>query len=49
LAVERFPVEGGHIMLFARSIGDKNPVYYDEEYARASGYPTVVAPPTFPA
>jgi acyl dehydratase len=24
-------------------------MYYDEEYARAAGYPTIVAPPTFPA
>ena len=40
MAVERFPVEAGHIMLFARSIGDKNPVYYGE-----AG--DVIAPPTF--
>lgn len=47
MAVERFPVEGGHIMLFARSIGDKNPVYYDEEYAKGTGAGSIVAPPTF--
>lgn len=40
MAVKRFPVEAGHIMLFARSIGDKNPVYYGE-----AG--DVIAPPTF--
>ncbi len=40
MAVERFPVEAGHIMLFARSIGDKNPVYYGEAGE-------VIAPPTF--
>ena len=40
MAVKRFAVEGGHIMLFARSIGDKNPVYYGE-----AG--DVIAPPTF--
>ena len=27
MAVERFPVEAGHILMFARSIGDANPVY----------------------
>ena len=42
-------VEKGAIRRFAESLGDYNPIYYDEEYARASGYPTVVAPPTFPA
>ena len=42
-------VEKGAIRRFAEAIGDFNPVYYDEEYARAAGYPTVVAPPTFPA
>jgi acyl dehydratase len=42
-------VEKGAIRRFAEALGDYNPVYYDEEYARASGYPTVVAPPSFPA
>lgn len=38
MATERFPIEAGHIMLFARSIGDINPAYYDED---------AIAPPTF--
>jgi acyl dehydratase len=42
-------VERGAIRRFAEALGDFNPVYYDEEYARACGYPTIVAPPTFPA
>ncbi len=42
-------VEKGAIRRFAEAIGDFNPIYYDEEYARASGYPTIIAPPTFPA
>ena len=42
-------VEKGAIRRFAEALGDYNPIYYDEEYARASGYPTVVAPPSFPA
>ena len=25
MAVDKFPIEAGHIMLFARSIGDANP------------------------
>jgi hypothetical protein len=39
----RFPVEAGHIMMFARSIGDANPRYYPE----TAGAEGVVAPPTF--
>ena len=42
-------VERGAIRRFAESLGDFNPIYYDEEYARACGYPTIVAPPSFPA
>jgi N-terminal half of MaoC dehydratase len=37
MAVERFPVEASHIMMFARAIGDPNPVYEDGS----------LAPPTF--
>ena len=28
MAVNKFPVEGSHIMMFARSIADDNPVSY---------------------
>jgi len=42
-----FPVEAGHIMMFARSVGDPNPVYYDEEAAKKSGAGGILAPPTF--
>jgi len=45
--VDRFPVEAGHIMLFARSIGDKNQVYYDEDYAKTTEAGGIIAPPTF--
>lgn len=45
--VDRFPVEAGHIMLFARSIGDTNQVYYDEDYAKTTEAGGIVAPPTF--
>jgi acyl dehydratase len=37
--MERFLVEWGHVMLFARAVGDQNPLYADPERA--------VAPPTF--
>lgn len=41
-------VEKGAIRRFAESLGDYNPIYFDAEYARASGFLNVVAPPTFP-
>ncbi len=47
MAVERFPVEAGHIMLFARAIGDTNQLYHDADYARGTEPGSVIAPPTF--
>jgi len=43
----RFPVEAGHILQFARAIGDPNPVYTDPAHARSLGFADVLAPPTF--
>ena len=40
MAVDKFPVEAGQIMLFARAVGDTNPVYYGREGQ-------TLAPPTF--
>lgn len=42
-----FPVEASHIMMFARAIGDMNPVYHDAEAAKKTGLGGIVAPPTF--
>jgi hypothetical protein len=47
MAVERFPVEASHILMFARSIGDENPIYSDEAYAKTTEVGGVIAPPTF--
>jgi hypothetical protein len=47
MAVDRFPVEAGHVLMFARSIGDANAIYWDEEYARTTEVGHVIAPPTF--
>lgn len=47
MAVDKFPIEGSHVMMFARSIGDGNNIYYDEEYAKTTEAGTVIAPPTF--
>ena len=47
MSVERFPVEAGHVLTFARAIGEDNPVYQDPEYAAASETGGLIAPPTF--
>ena len=41
------PIEKSHIMMFARSIGDPNPIYYDEDHANNSDVGSIIAPPTF--
>jgi acyl dehydratase len=48
MAVDRFPVEAGHILVFARAIGDPNPAYTDPDAAVNQPSGAVVAPPTFP-
>lgn len=42
-----FPVEASHIMMFARSVGDENPIYNDADYAKDSELGHIIAPPTF--
>jgi hypothetical protein len=51
MAEVRFPIEAGHIMMFARAIGDPNPAYYGAADAatpdanQSAG--NIIAPPTF--
>ncbi len=47
MAVEKFPVEASHILMFARSVGDFNEIYSDEEYAKTTEPQSIIAPPTF--
>ena len=47
MAIDKFLIEASHIMMFARSIGDDNPVYHNEEYKSESGCEGIIAPPTF--
>ena len=47
MAANRFPVEAGHIMLFARACGDENVVYTDAEAAKTTEAGGIIAPPTF--
>jgi acyl dehydratase len=40
-------VEATAIRRFAEAIGDPNPLYHDDEYARATRWGGTIAPPTF--
>jgi acyl dehydratase len=42
-----YPVTREEIIAFAESIGETNPLYTDEEYAKTTPYGDIVAPPTF--
>ena len=41
------PVEVGRLRLFAKAIGERNPVYTDLAAARDAGYPGLPVPPTY--
>ncbi len=40
-------VEKGQLRFFAKATNETNPIYFDEEAAKAAGHPTLPAPPTF--
>lgn len=40
-------IEARESQRYALAVGDENPVYFDEEAAKAAGHRTIVAPPTF--
>lgn len=43
----RAVVEAGQLRFFAKAIGETDPVYFDDEAARAAGHPALPVPPTF--
>ena len=45
--VETLEIEKSMIRNFAAAIGDTNPLYNDEEYAKSKGYSSIIAPPGF--
>jgi acyl dehydratase len=47
MADHEFPVDRTAILNFAAAIGETNPIYWDEEYAKRTPLGGVVAPPTF--
>lgn len=40
-------IEKGRLRFFAKATGETNPIYFDEDAAKAAGLPTLPAPPTF--
>ncbi|MBI3179977.1 MAG: MaoC family dehydratase N-terminal domain-containing protein [Deltaproteobacteria bacterium] len=44
-----FEVEKGQVRRFAGAIAEDNPIHLDEKAAKAAGFPSLVAPPTFAA
>jgi len=40
-------VERGAIRKFADAVGDRNPLYWDDDFARDAGYRAIPAPPGF--
>jgi acyl dehydratase len=47
-SAEPYEITRVKIKEFADAIGDLNPVYRDQDAAKAAGHPDVLAPPTFP-
>ena len=45
----QYEIEKGMLCRFARAIGDPNPLWQDEDYARKAGYGNIIAPPSFMA
>jgi acyl dehydratase len=43
----RVTVERGPVSVFAKAVADANPVYHDAAAARAAGFDSIPAPPTF--
>ena len=46
--VFHYKVELEHLQNFAKAIGDDNPLYFDEEFAKNSIHRGIIAPPTYP-
>lgn len=47
MAIDRFPIEAGHVLQFVRALGETDPVFVDADAAAALGLGAIPAPPTF--
>jgi acyl dehydratase len=45
--IGQYSVTKEMIVKFARSTGERNPLYYDEDVGSQSAYGSIIAPPTF--
>lgn len=43
----RVEVETGFLKFFAKATGETDPIYFDEDVARAAGHSSLPAPPTY--
>lgn len=43
----RVDVEKWQLRFFAKAVGETNPIYFDEDAAKAAGYRSILAPPTY--
>ena len=46
ISTDEFEIEKGMIQRFAISIGDTNPLYHDEDFAKSTPHGGIIAPPT---
>lgn len=47
MADHDFPIDRTAILTFAAALGETNPIYWDEAYAKTTPLGDVIAPPTF--
>jgi acyl dehydratase len=47
MAEHEFPVDRTAILAFAAALGESNPIYWDERFAKTTPLGGVIAPPTF--
>jgi acyl dehydratase len=45
--IRRYEVTTRDIRRFSQAIGETNPIHFDEDYAKNTGYGTIIAPPLF--
>ena len=44
---KKVEVEKGRLAFFSKTIGETNPIYFDEMAAHDKGHPSLLVPPTF--
>ena len=44
---KKVEIEKGRLVFFSKTIGETNPIYFDEMEAHNKGHPSLLVPPTF--